>query len=127
MKEKSNNLSIIDNDLVLDGSISSKGNLVIRGKVQGSLVGEKVVIAEEGSVLADVDVSSLTIGGMFEGEVRASKELIILSTGRCTGTVRCTSLTVESGGILNASVTFLSNAEKNDMNRKDTQISSITV
>ena len=134
MKEKSKNLSIIDKDLILDGSISSKGNLVIRGKVQGSLVGEKVVIAEEGSLLADVEVSSLTIGGVFEGEVRASKELIILSTGSCTGTVHCKSLIVESGGLLNAGVTFATDlmktgtdAKKPNLDQKDKNASSITI
>ena len=107
MIQNSENLSIIDRDLTVDGKISSKGNLVIRGKVTGSLSGEKVVIAEEGSVFAEVAVASLTIGGFFEGEVRASKELIILSTGSCRGAVYCSSLTVESGGLLNAAVTHL--------------------
>ena len=127
MKESSSNLSIIDKDLVLDGSISCKGNLVIRGRVQGNLVGEKVVIAEEGSVLAHVDVSSLTIGGVFEGEIRASKELIILSTGSCTGSVHCSSLTVESGGMLNADVTFFPDTEKAEVKKKDKNIGSITI
>jgi len=104
--QESKNLSIIDRELIVDGKISSKGSLVIRGKVTGSLTGEKVIIAEEGSVFAEAEVSSLTIGGTFEGEVRASKELIILSTGSVTGTVYCSSLTVESGGLLNAGVTF---------------------
>lgn len=126
MKNKSKNLSIIDKDLVLDGSISSKGNLVIRGKVQGNLVGEKVIIAEDGSVLADVEVSSLTVGGVFEGEIIASKELIILSTGSCTGTIRCNSLTVESGGLLNANVTFLS-TDGRVLNKKDENLGSITI
>jgi cytoskeletal protein CcmA (bactofilin family) len=126
VKNKSKNLSIIDKDLVLDGSISSKGNLVIRGKVQGNLVGEKVIIAEDGSVLADVEVSSLTVGGVFEGEIIASKELIILSTGSCTGTIRCNSLTVESGGLLNANVTFLS-TDGRVLNKKDENLGSITI
>lgn len=131
MKKEQKNLSIIDKDLVLNGSISSKGNLVIRGNVQGNLVGEKVVIAEEGAVLADVEVSSLTIGGVFEGKVQASQELIILSTGSCTGTVRCTSLTVESGGLLNASVSFFSRDQavrpKQQPDKKDDGMSSITL
>lgn len=104
-KQDSKNLSIVDKDLRIDGSISSKGNLIIRGIVEGTLVGEKIVIAEEGSVNANTKVSSLTIGGKFEGEVNATKELIILSTGSCSGSVTCKNLTVESGGILNANVT----------------------
>lgn len=106
MKNNSQNLSIIDKGLNINGTISSEGNLVIRGSVKGSLSGEKIVIAEEGSVFADTDVSSLTIGGIFEGEIRASEELIILSTGSCAGSVVCKNLIVETGGLLNASVTY---------------------
>jgi len=121
----SKNLSIIDRDLRIDGSISSKGNLIIRGMVEGTLDGEKVVIAEEGSVNANTKVSSLTIGGKFEGEVRATKELIILSTGSCSGSVICKNLTVESGGTLNANVTH----EKTEapIKKKDKTDSKIVV
>lgn len=107
MKTPSKNLSIIDKELTVDGTIASKGSLVIRGNVKGTLKGDKVVIAEEGSVVADADVSSLTIGGVFEGDVRASEELVILSTGSCSGSVVCKNLTVESGGRLNASVSYI--------------------
>ena len=106
MKQNAKNLSIIDRDLRVDGSISSQGDLIIRGIVKGTLSGEKVVIAEEGSVQADLKVSSLTISGKFKGEVKASKELIILSTGNCSGKIVCKNLTVEGGGILNADVTY---------------------
>lgn len=102
---KSKNLSIIDRDIVVDGTISSKGQLVIKGTIKGVINGETVVIAEEGSVFCDVKVSGITIGGTFEGELEASEELIILSTGYCAGRVVCKDLIVESGGILNAEVT----------------------
>jgi cytoskeletal protein CcmA (bactofilin family) len=106
VKNNAENLSIIDKGLKIDGSISSEGNLVIRGCIKGSLSGERIVIAEEGSVFADTDAASLTIGGIFEGEVRASEELIILSTGSCAGSVVCKNLVIESGGLLNASVSY---------------------
>ena len=64
-----------------------------------------VIIAEEGRVNSSATkVSSLTIGGKFQGEVTASKELVILSTGVCAGKVECKDLIVENGGILNAEV-----------------------
>ena len=102
---KSKNLSIIDRDIVVDGTISSKGQLVIKGTVKGSINGETVVIAEEGAVYCDIKVTGITIGGTFEGELEASEELIILSTGYCAGHVVCKDLIVESGGVLNAEVT----------------------
>ncbi len=104
-KKDRKNLSIIDKELKIDGSISSTGKLIIKGQVTGTIDGDVVIIAEDGIVNSSATkVSSLTIGGNFQGEVSASKELIILATGTCAGKVECQDLIVENGGILNADV-----------------------
>lgn len=104
-KKNSKNLSIIDRELKIEGSISSSGKLIIKGQVTGTIEGEVVVIAEGGLVNSSATkVSSITIGGNFQGEVAASRELIILATGVCAGKVECKDLIVENGGILNAEV-----------------------
>jgi len=102
--DKSKNFSIIDKGLTVDGTVSCKGKLVIKGTVKGILTGETVIIAKEGAAFSDSKVAKMTIGGVFEGSVIASDELIILSTGNCTGKVVCKTLIVEAGGILNAEV-----------------------
>jgi cytoskeletal protein CcmA (bactofilin family) len=107
VKSKSKDFSIIDKELTIDGTVSTKGRLIVKGVVKGTIIGENVVIAEEGAVYADTKVASITIGGTFEGELRASKELIILSTGRCKGKIVCKDFVVETGGILNAQVTTI--------------------
>lgn len=107
MKNKSKDFSIIDKELTVDGTVSSKGQLVIKGVVKGTLIGETVIIAADGAVFADTKVSSMTIGGRFEGDIRASKELIILSTGNCSGKIVCKDFVVEAGGILNGHVTCI--------------------
>jgi len=104
-KKNSKNLSIIDKELKIEGSISSSGKLIIKGQVTGTIEGDVVIIAEDGLVNSSATrVSSITIGGNFQGEVTASKELIILATGTCAGKVECKDLIVENGGILNAEV-----------------------
>ena len=104
-KKDRKNLSIIDKELKIEGSISSTGKLIIKGQVTGTIDGDIVIIAEDGIVNSSATkVSSLTIGGNFQGEVSASKELIILATGTCAGKVECQDLIVENGGILNADV-----------------------
>lgn len=104
-KKNSKNLSIIDKELKIEGSISSSGKLIIKGQVIGTIDGDVVIIAEDGRVNSSATkVSSITIGGKFQGEVVATKELIILSTGTCAGKVECKDLIVENGGILNAEV-----------------------
>jgi len=104
-KNNSKNLSIIDKELKIEGSIASSGKLIIKGEVTGTIDGDTVIIAEGGKVDSNgATVASITIGGYFQGELSASKELIILSTGVCAGKVECKDLIVENGGILNAEV-----------------------
>ena len=105
MKTDQKKFSIIDEGFTVDGTVTGKGRLVIKGKVKGAVTGDSVVIAEEGVVTADTKARELTIGGSFEGQAEAAKALIILSTGKCSGNVRCRDLVVEAGGVLNAEVT----------------------
>lgn len=104
--KNSKNLSIIDKELKIEGSISSSGKLIIKGQITGTIDGDVIIIAEDGQVnSSSTKVSSITIGGNFKGQLIASKELIILSTGTCAGKVECKDLIVENGGVLNAEIT----------------------
>ena len=104
MGKKAENISIIDQGLTVDGNITCTGKLIIKGVVKGTLEGETVIIAEEGSMCAAASAQSVTIGGAFEGVVNAEKELIVLATGNCSGRVVCYDIVVEAGGVLNAEV-----------------------
>ena len=105
MRKNTMNLSIIDKELRIDGSIESCGKLIIKGHLRGTITGDIVIIAQGGEVNSSLTkVSSLTIGGSFKGELIASKELIILATGICEGKVVCQDLIVENGGVLNADI-----------------------
>jgi cytoskeletal protein CcmA (bactofilin family) len=111
VKNESKDFSIIDKELAIDGTVSTNGRLIIKGVVKGTLVGKDVVIAEQGALYADAQVESVTIAGIFEGQIRASKELSILSTGSCKGEIVCKNFSVEAGGILNAHVTCITAGE----------------
>lgn len=105
MRKNTKNLSIIDTELKIDGSIESCGKLIIKGQVTGTIDGDVVIIAQGGEVKSSLTkVCSLTIGGGFQGELIASEKLIILATGTCAGKVVCQDLIVENGGVLNADV-----------------------
>ena len=107
VKDKSKNFSIIDKDLTVEGTISSRGRLIVKGTVKGTLTGEAVIIARGGGIYAKTSVASMTIAGTFEGDIDASEELVILSTGTCTGKVSCKDLVVEASGVLNAKVSCI--------------------
>ena len=121
MKKTSKDFSIIDKELTIDGTVSTNGRLIVKGILKGTVIGKNVVIAEEGSVYANAKVASMTISGTFEGEIRALKELILLSTGKCTGKVVCKDLVIETGAILNAQVTCLTGEDTDiDIQSKET-------
>ena len=121
MKKISEDFSIIDKELTIDGTVSTTGRLIVKGILKGTVIGKNVVITEEGSVYANAKVASMTIGGTFEGEIRALKKLILLSTGKCTGKVVCKDLVIETGAILNAQVTCLSGEDTGrDIQNKET-------
>ena len=112
MKSDQKKFSIIDEGFTVEGMVVGKGRLVIKGTVKGSVSGDNVVIAEEGSVYAEAKANSMTIGGIFDGDIDVDKELVILSTGNCSGKVKCNDLVVEAGGLLNAEVSCKSGGSK---------------
>jgi len=108
VSETGKNISIIDSGLTVDGTISCQGELIVKGTIKGQLDGETVVIAEEGAIYAETKVDRITIGGTFEGNLKVARDLTILATGKCGGTVACHDMTFEAGGRLNADVTCVS-------------------
>jgi cytoskeletal protein CcmA (bactofilin family) len=108
VKNDEKKFSIIDDGFTVEGMVVGKGRLVIKGTVKGNVDGDNVVIAQEGSVFAETRAVSMTIGGIFDGQLVVQKELVILSTGKCSGQVKCNHLVLEAGGVLNASVSCAS-------------------
>jgi cytoskeletal protein CcmA (bactofilin family) len=104
VKKNPNDFSLIDNGLTVDGTITCTGKLVVKGCLRGKVDGENIIIAEDGLVQAELTAKSVSIGGRFEGTIRNAEELIVLSTGVCSGSINCGVLVLEPGGILNAEV-----------------------
>jgi len=97
-------ISIIDKGLSVDGHISSKGKLIIRGAAKGRIEGETLIVARGGRLHADVTVMHMTVGGSYAGDLHAKEELTILNTGNCSGRISCKDLTIEAGGVLNGRI-----------------------
>jgi len=97
-------ISIIDSGLKIKGIFSYKGGLVVNGMIEGTITGEDLTIAAGGSVVASVNVHSVSVGGKFEGELTAQNEIVILHTGICSGKFLCKSLVVEEGGLINGDI-----------------------
>jgi cytoskeletal protein CcmA (bactofilin family) len=97
-------LSIIDTDIIIKGTISGKGRLIIKGTVDGRIEGETVMIAQEGCVKSNAKVISMTISGIFDGDLEAEGQVVITASGKCSGKIFCKDIVVENGGTLDAEV-----------------------
>ena len=107
MKAKRENVSIINRDCKLEGTLVFKGYLIVVGSINGTLNAETVIIEEDSRILAKVTVNSMTIAGSFEGEMVVTETLTISETGNVKAQIKCNKLVIEEGGILNGNVKFL--------------------
>lgn len=104
MNRPQKKLSIVEKGLIIDGAVSFTGQLTVTGTVKGSLVGEHILITEEGVVAAETRATFITIAGTFRGRLTVAGQLVVLSTGNCSGTIECQDVKMEPGGVLNGKI-----------------------
>jgi cytoskeletal protein CcmA (bactofilin family) len=99
---ESRGLTIIEEGVLIEGKIYSKGSTKINGTVKGEIVSEKeLIIGREGKVEANIKTDTLKVLGSFEGEMITSGEVEIASTGRFIGNLiqKGALLTIQKGGL----------------------------
>ena len=89
---------VIGPRIVVRGSVVGDEDLVIEGRVEGSvtLVG-RLVVAETGSVEANLEASVIELRGEVLGDVVATGSVEIEPTARVQGTIRAPRVTVRDG------------------------------
>jgi cytoskeletal protein CcmA (bactofilin family) len=90
----------------IEGKFDIADSIQIECEVGGDLqVGGKLVIGEKGSVNANVQTVDAIIMGQYEGNMVASGNVEITSTGRVSGNIHTDSLVISKGGFFNGNVT----------------------
>jgi cytoskeletal protein CcmA (bactofilin family) len=102
--------ALISASFRLEGSIEAEGTLIVEGSVRGSIKCTSLEILEKGRVEAKVEGENVTVAGDFEGEMICSHRLGILSTGKVKGDISYGTLSIESGGLLDGTLSKV-NAE----------------
>lgn len=90
----------------LDGRLNIGESIQIECEVAGEInVEGKLVIGEKGVVRADVHTVDAVIRGRYEGNMVATGNVEIASTGRVSGNVQTDSLIIAKGGFFDGNVT----------------------
>jgi cytoskeletal protein CcmA (bactofilin family) len=64
-------ISTIQKDIVINGDISSTGDIVIHGQVKGTVNARSLKVEKEGSVVGNVTAQSVVSNGTIKGRIDA--------------------------------------------------------
>lgn len=102
---KDNWLGFIGDVTKFSGEVRFKSMLRIDGNFSGSVSSaEGTLVITDGAKITDavIDVAVAKVNGTVEGDIHATKELVLGRTASVTGKVVSPALTVEEGAQLNA-------------------------
>ena len=68
--------SIVSADLVVNGSLTSIGDVHIEGRVEGDVRSAGLLIGDKAVIQGDVYAEDVTVRGRIEGAIRARKVLL---------------------------------------------------
>ena len=98
-------LTIVGDDAKLHGKFDINDSIQIECEIGGELnVGGKLVIGEKGVVRANVQTVDAIVQGQYEGNMVATGNVEITTTGRVSGNIETDSLVISKGGFFNGNV-----------------------
>lgn len=105
MKTKSNGSSmeevtIISSGVVIEGKVTSNGNVRVDGVVKGDINAQgNLTVGEHGSIEGQLTGDTVSIGGKVDGTVNAKEKLVLESKSVLKGDLITKILVVEAGAV----------------------------
>jgi cytoskeletal protein CcmA (bactofilin family) len=91
-------VTIISSGVVLEGKLSSNGDVRIDGSVNGDIQAKgNVTVGEHGDVNGEINAENITVGGKASGSVIAKEKLTLESKAVLKGDLTTKILVVEAG------------------------------
>ena len=88
----------IGNNITVNGNLTGAEDLVVEGRVEGTIkLSNHLTVESSGVVAADLDVEDLTINGVVQGDIQATHSVAISSGARVEGNIRVPRLVIEEG------------------------------
>ncbi len=91
--------SIIGSSIALRGDISGEENLVVKGKIEGTLnlPNNDIQIDPEGRVKADLMAKKISVAGKVRGNLNGSERVVIQKSGEVEGNIVAPRVVLEDG------------------------------
>lgn len=106
-KDQFKNSSIIGESVVIEGNFECDEDVVIHGKISGSIrTSYDVYIKQTAVIKASIKASNVFIEGSVEGNIDSSDFVEILSTASVSGDISTGVINIEKGAFFNGKCTI---------------------
>lgn len=102
MRSKPQKITLISEDCSIKGKLKVSEGLIILGSFEGDIESKTLEISLNGKVTGSAEAVNINISGYFEGELICHSLLTIAKTATVRGRVAYGTLTLESGGLVEA-------------------------
>lgn len=96
---QSKNVYVIGPTLVFKGELSADEDLIIEGRIEGTIAHHKmnITVGKQGRVKADIDATSVIIEGQLVGDIRSDGIVSLAKGADVEGNIFCARIVMEDG------------------------------
>ena len=97
---------MIGSSIVIKGTVTGDEDLLIEGKVEGTidLKSNVVSVGQSGRVSADINAKTVNIEGEVTGDITGNEKVVISKSGNVRGNIVAPRVTLEDGAIFKGSI-----------------------
>src|SRR5690606_39414806 len=78
-----NQINMIGEGTLFEGTLTAKSDVRISGRVVGKLnIKGKIIVSQEGTIEGEIKAVNLDVGGHIQGEIDVSERVILKSSAR---------------------------------------------
>jgi cytoskeletal protein CcmA (bactofilin family) len=108
-----NQSSLIGNTLLIKGEVFSEDEILIEGKVQGSInVKNRLIIGVNGNVEAEINAREVIIKGKVTGNVKGGQRVEIVPSGVLHGNINAPRVVIADSGVFEGNIEMHGRDEK---------------
>lgn len=89
-------VTIISEDIVVNGNISARKPICLEGTIEGDLIGDQVIIGRAGAVTGSITANEVEVHGRVLGSIR-SKSVTLFKTAHVEGDILHQGIGIEMG------------------------------
>ncbi|MGI9325458.1 MAG: bactofilin family protein [Pseudomonadales bacterium] len=98
--------AVIGQSIRIKGAVTGEENLVINGKVEGTVVlnNHDLYVGQAGQIAADMTANEVRIDGEVQGDITGVEKVVVSKHGRVHGNIVAPRVTLEDGAKFKGSI-----------------------